>query len=487
MNISLRAPLVGLWLLIVAVCLALAFLMAGVFELGVGGEIKRAQSEVEKSRDSIRQRFASYLSGFEKAPAAFDDAERRRELNVIVDLVLNDFKGVEGGFWNERAGFVAYGFPTYEGGTAKRDAPEAEAQRIAGVCRAALENNRTREQRFDGAREVLILSAQPAEADGMAIWTMSRAHVSAAAAYQKLTVGFAALFVFALVSGGGLLWFLQRWSRRVTALEETIATAPPDELPALPQTGQKELDRIVGALNHLNNRLKQTREESEKLNKNLARAERTAALGRMAAGLAHEIRNPIAAMRLRAENALAKSDEHRAGALEFILQEIRRLDDLLQRLLTVARLDELDRKLVALRPWLAARVENIREQAAEKRAELEAHAPDATGNFDEKSMSRALDNLLLNALQHTPEGGWIKTRAEVRDDRCVIAVENSGPQIAPEKREEIFEPFTTTRDGGTGLGLSIAREIAEAHGGSLRCVESGAGARFEIELPCQKS
>ena len=102
-------------------------------------------------------------------------------------------------------------------------------------------------------------------------------------------------------------------------------------------------------------------------------------------------------------------------------------------------------------------------------------------------MCRALDNLLLTALQHTPSRGWIRVRIDLQDAHCRISVEDSGPGIPLERQESIFEPFTTTRDGGTGLGLSIAREIVEAHGGTLRCVGGNAGARLEIDLPWPKS
>ena len=90
-------------------------------------------------------------------------------------------------------------------------------------------------------------------------------------------------------------------------------------------------------------------------------------------------------------------------------------------------------------------------------------------------------------MQHTPRGGWIESKIDIDNQRCRIVIENSGAPIAADQREKIPEPFVTTRSDGAGLGLNIAREIAEAHGGSLRCIESNNGARFEIELPCPKS
>lgn len=486
-HLSLRSALVSLWLLILVVCVALAFLMGGLFEFGVGGEVKRVQRAVDGACEAIERHFVDFEAKYPAAGDEVSERERRSVLAVIADLVLNNYRGVEGGFWTESAGFVAYSFPTHEGDVPKRDVPEAEKDRITAICRAALTGHQPQVRRYDGTSESLILAARPVASQGLVAWTMSRAHVSAAAAYQRLTLSFAALLVFALVSGGGLLWFFQHWSRRVAMLEDTLAQASPGELPVLSQTGQRELDRIVSALNHAHAGLRQARAQSEKLSLDLARSQRHAALGRMAAELVHEIRNPIAAMRLRAENALAKGGGHEAAGLRFILSEVLRLDDLLQRLLAVARLHDLDCRPVPLRPWLEGRATHFGEQASRQSIRLRVDAPEREWSFDEKSMSRVLDNLLLNALQHSPAGGVIDIVATVDDARCSVAVENTGPVIPVEKREAIFEMFSTEREGGTGLGLGIAREIVEAHGGTLQCVDSRRGARFVIQLPCVKS
>ena len=111
----------------------------------------------------------------------------------------------------------------------------------------------------------------------------------------------------------------------------------PAHLPRLAPTGERELDRIVAALNTAGARLAEARQRSEALAARVALSERLAALGRVAAGVAHEIRNPIAAMRLRAENALAGDDARRRAALEAILAQIARLDRLIGELLAMTQ------------------------------------------------------------------------------------------------------------------------------------------------------
>lgn len=485
MKVSLRAALVFLWLLIVVNCVALAFLLFSMFRLGVGAQVDRVRALAQEAAARTAQRFTAYQASFSHPPGSFGTEEHRRELTLILQLVLADFREVEGGFWSLRDGFLAYAYPTYSGGAPKTDVPAAESGRIASVARQAVRDGRAVTRSFPGETETLILHALPVGSGDarLAVWTMSRAHVSAAAAYQKLTLGLGVLFLFALASGAGVLWCLQNWTARVRALESAIAAAPVEELPPLQPTGERELDRLVSALNQLSAKLKTARDEALSLSEKLARADRAAALGRMAAQFAHEIRNPIASMRLRAENALAKSPEQRGAALRDMLGEIARLDDLLERLLAVARLSELRKAPVNVKRWVQSRLDQFRDQAARKHLALRGDAPDVTCAFDEKSMSRALDNLLLNALQHAPRDGWVEVRAECVGRYWRVVVENSGAPVPSGEREKIFDPFVSMRSDGAGLGLSIAREIAEAHGGALRCVESGRGARFELDIP----
>ena len=114
---------------------------------------------------------------------------------------------------------------------------------------------------------------------------------------------------------------------------------------------------------------------------------------------------------------------------------------------------------------------------------IEVEAVDIQWSLDEQQLSRALHNLVANAIQHTPPDGWVKMAAVVTDGQLEISVEDSGSGVPDERKEKIFEPFVSSRSEGIGLGLAIAREIVEAHGGTLRCGNGLKGARFEIRLP----
>ena len=491
---SLRTAFVGIWLFVVAACVALAFLMQGLYRLGVDARVDTVAARVDKAASALQTRFALYAGSYATAPD-FTDAQRRRELGLILQIVLQEFDDVEGGFYAPQAGFLAYAFPSYEGAATKQDVPEAESARIAGLAQEVVDGGAPQTLRSAGARQTLILEAKPIKAGSatLAVWVMSRAHVRSDDGSKRLLVGLGVLGFFVVLSGFALMLILQRWTNALARLDEGIARAPADAPLRLEATGHRDIDRVGAMVASLHRRLADQRDASRRLEGELARAQRVATVGRMAAQLVHEIRNPIAAMRLRAENALAGAGD-RDVALDHILGDVHRLDDLLERMQAMTRLNALSVQPVALQPWLARCIASLQARADERTVTLATDAPDATWPIDADQMARALGNLVINAIQHAPRaGGRVDIDVAIEPQRsCRIRVSDNGPGIDDGALDEVFDAFHTTRAEGTGLGLSIAREIVEAHGGSLRAlsrdeasgaVPSSTGATFLIELP----
>jgi signal transduction histidine kinase len=258
-------------------------------------------------------------------------------------------------------------------------------------------------------------------------------------------------------------------------------------LPQIDPTGEKELDQIIVALNLAGRRLADTAQRAEELARRVAGGERLAAIGRVAAGVAHEIRNPIAAMRLKAENALAGDSSRKDEALAMIIGQISRLDRLLKRLLSLTERDPPQRRDTPLAELLGTSIRAHRDLARTKNLELAVHAGVPTAFIDGEQMGRALDNLVLNAIEAAPEHSTILLSARRDRDTLVIAVHDEGPGPPPAIRQQLFEPFVTGRPDGTGLGLSLVREIANAHGGTARLAEGLPGTAFEILVPWQTS
>jgi signal transduction histidine kinase len=230
--------------------------------------------------------------------------------------------------------------------------------------------------------------------------------------------------------------------------------------------------------------------ERARLEAELARGERLAALGDVAAAFAHEVRNPLNAVsmglqRLRAEFAPAPVDEY-ARFVDLMQGEVARLNAIVEEFLTLARPLPLAPAPVAVGPLveeLAALVEG-QARAASITLRVAVPAPAPTVVADRDHLKQVLLNLVLNAVQATGPGGVVTLEAQAARDGVALVVADTGPGIPPDALPRIFDPYFTTKAGGLGLGLTIARRIVEAHGGTLEAESvPGQGARFRVRLP----
>ena len=489
MNRSVRSALIGLWFLLIAICVGLGFFVLELYQHSGETQRRQAEATVERAGQSIQHRYESYLLNVESIGTAENKKAEIRELNLLLTLVLTQFDGIEGGFWTPADGFVCYSFPTYGEVELKKDLPHTELKTISAMAAVSLRDKCPQSKHFDREHRSLILHTIPVHALGGAavIWTMGWSNTSNTDQFTSVITALCVLFFCSLISGIWLGRFLYQWSKKVTELERAIAGVAIEHLPALPMTGQIELDRVVSALNQVNARLKESQAASAQLSRELARADKLSALGRMVAGFAHEIRNPLATISLNAENALDGATGQQERSLKAILLESQNLEGLLQKLLTVAKLQELKPKEISLQNWLRERLEYARPHAERAGVIVSGDAPDQIWSFDEESIGRAFSNLLLNAIQNTPKAGWVKATATINGDKCFLTVEDSGAGVEERERETIFEPLVSGRANGVGIGLTIVREVTEAHGGNVRCLQGLVGAKFEMEIPWLKS
>jgi signal transduction histidine kinase len=486
---SLRGRLVILLLLLIAAAIAAGALMVGLFRQSATARAGQAEAQIGRACDAIAGAYRFYSAGWQGPPPAPDREALRRDLTTVVQTALHDRSGIEGGIWQRGTGSLAYAFPTYQGGGPKTDVPEAELPRIETVNREALAEDRQVGRRYDAASQILLMNAcpLPGPISELTGWTMTRVVPFAGRSYEQLMAGLGILFAAVFSAAALLTRLTMKWSRHVSQIETALQAHDVADLPMLPVTGERELDRIVTALNEAGRRLAQARQRADQLSRQVATGERLAAIGRVSAGIAHEIRNPIAAMRLKAENAIAGDPERKSKALVTILEQIERLDALLQRLLSVTERDKPRRKCVALAPFLDSCVAAHLELARAREITLECKADEGFARFDPDQMRRAVDNLVLNAIQAAPDGSRILIAARHKIENLVLSVHDQGAGPPAGVREHLFEPFMTGRADGTGLGLSIVREVAAAHGGTARLAASEQETTFEIILPWQPS
>jgi two-component system, NtrC family, sensor histidine kinase HydH len=253
--------------------------------------------------------------------------------------------------------------------------------------------------------------------------------------------------------------------------------------------GTRNPDDLHGQLDLVLERVRGLVERLQTQQRQIVRSEQLAMVGRLASSLAHEIRNPLTAMKWLVE-AAARSYPDEPLSLDDIrvLQsEIERVEGTVQGMLDFVRPAKPKRCDCDLREVVRQVIEltRARKRQLGVTCRLDLPAEPVVANVDPGQMKSVLVNLLLNALDAMPHGGQLTVRLRRGPGAEVsLAVEDTGGGIAPEVLERLFVPFTSTKANGTGLGLSVARRIVEEHGGSLAAENrSEGGARFTVTLP----
>lgn len=220
----------------------------------------------------------------------------------------------------------------------------------------------------------------------------------------------------------------------------------------------------------------------------LERNQRLAAMGEMAASLAHQLRTPLATALLYTAN-LGQSglaDEARLRFSDKATAQLRRLERLIQDVLLFARGESIGRDVIPAGDLLVEAAQTVEPLMREHGVAFSVRENCSAGLIvgSRKALFGALVNLLENALQATPPGGRVILSGSCQGDHLCLSVCDSGPGISPEMQARIFEPFFTTKGQGTGLGLAIALGVARAHGGAIELSsELGLGAEFRMMLP----
>lgn len=229
-------------------------------------------------------------------------------------------------------------------------------------------------------------------------------------------------------------------------------------------------------------------EENVALERKLAERERLAALGQMAATVAHEIKNPLSAIKSIAQ--VMSEDEtmsrEYARDLSLIVGETDRLGQSVTQLLSFAR-SQPPAELPQLASQLVTAVVRLFEASANNRGVKLTTKLGRDGELSGELVSAvrvALSNLVLNSLQATDKGGEVTITQDIEDNALFVWVEDTGPGVSEELRKRVWEPFFTTKQRGTGLGLAIVRKRMEEAGGTARLVSSasGKGSRFELRV-----
>jgi len=234
----------------------------------------------------------------------------------------------------------------------------------------------------------------------------------------------------------------------------------------------------------------------------MLRTEQMAALGQLAAGLAHELRNPLTAMKMLLAGAVESGDAGRLTArdLAVLITETARLERSIQAFLDFARPPKLEKRSRDVRDAVRQTLDLVAARSKQQSVRLESDLPDrpVVIKADHEQIRQLLLNLVLNAMDAQMQGGAVKIGlSEAAVDRAIdaapgeptpqtwitLTVADQGPGIGAGLGERIFDPYVSTKETGLGLGLAICRRIVEDHGGQIGVVNSPGGALFTVRLP----
>ena len=291
-----------------------------------------------------------------------------------------------------------------------------------------------------------------------------------------------------LVTLGLMVYLIVRTLKPLSGLSRSFAAISEGKMEEV-QSGHTSTE--IRALEETFNGMVKALREKETMEANLRQAQRLSALGNLSAGIAHDLRNPLNAIKLLSSQALdtlERSGDNGPTARQVatIRREVDRLEGIVSGFLSLAREHELSPEPCRLDALVdeAIRLVTRDAEAREVRLLPDLRAGDAELMLDRKQWMRAILNVLINGLDACPAGGRVRVFSRCTDTHAELEVRDDGPGMPPEVLERVFEPYFTTKPTGTGLGLAITRGVVEEHNGTVTISSTpGSGTQVVITVP----
>jgi signal transduction histidine kinase len=301
---------------------------------------------------------------------------------------------------------------------------------------------------------------------------------------ERMALGvLVALAVLTLLVGLLMLLYARRVLRPLRAVTERAQAVARGDLSSREPLGSRD------ELGELSVTFESMVTAIGRANEQLRAGERLATIGKMAAHVTHEIRNPLSSIALNLELLEEEIPSHEAESrslVRAISREVERLSALSGQYLSMAKSQPPRLEAESLGELVEEACEFMRADLARHGVTLELEVPDEalTARVDEAQIKQALFNLVRNAREAMQGGGVVRVSVSSAPEVVRVVVEDQGPGIDPDVAERLFDPFFTTKGHGTGLGLSVTRQIVAAHGGTIRHeARPGGGSRFVLSLP----
>jgi two-component system, NtrC family, sensor histidine kinase HydH len=440
--------------------------------------------------------------GHQSEPLANTGAALSQDSLVnLTRAVLQNVEGVEAGFYSApRDALAGYSSMADFQGSEKPAADEISSEMHSMALQVARDavSSRSRSRRvFAAGGELTLVDALPIRDEQHSVgsaWTMM--HLTSLPGTNRFhtyllavglgTAAFACVLLTLLVVRS-----LQNGVRKIEAGLKSLEHDLASEIPI--ETDPDEIRHIASAINGLGTTLREKIESEKQIEDRLRHAERLAALGRLIAGVAHEVRNPLATIRLRVQMCQQDSPSLDVrDSCAVALQEIERLNGMVNRLLSFSRPVHLAAEPTHLGWLVEQRLGHFSELAKQHNVRVIAKfsRDSRPVPVDPDRMAQVFDNIIQNAIDAMSESGGtlcvnVATEAKTGGSSEVcVEFNDTGDGIRSEVVSRIFDPFFTTKASGTGLGLSICHELVQAHGGEINVASAeGCGTTVRIILP----
>jgi len=470
---TLRQQLTILTVLFLSLGGIAVWLVAELFQSRTVSVISRNQEELASADAALIKLFWESDIGQTVTPGKQWD----KQLQELSTEALATFPRVEGGFYIfQKDQLLGYGYPTHGGPIPKKDIPPTEAKTILQLARRATSQGLPQQLVLYPGLDLLVLRAEPLPLWG-AVWTMKRLPTTSSEDTHQSVLSVLVVLMNLLV-GGWTFYIALQLHQGVQRLQQSIKAIEEGKAEQIPP-----LNAEMGLLGEAINTMHHRRQELEQ---RLHRVEYLTSLGQLVAGVAHEVRNPLASMRLNLQYTQRQLQKHNITMpIPSLLEQVDRLEHLVHRLLYFDQNQQEDLAITSLEAIVEESVSLLRLKAEEQGITLVYRTPAEPlpqVPLSRRALGQVMVNLILNAIQASPEEGQVEVGVD-QQDYLIAWVEDQGQGLPPEDKERVFEPFYSTKPEGTGLGLAISYEIVARHGGHIDLESRPGCTRFSVYLP----
>jgi signal transduction histidine kinase len=509
-NLSFRWQILLLGALVVILSVSVLFAIFATLHYTKSAVLRQEKDRLLQTARGLAQEYEDradldHRSGHPALLDGPDSPTSSEVLSLLGRVVLKDTENTAGGFYIVATDSLSGAFAP--DGERIFDNPgiggeSGTRNQILSTARSAASSRVPAEKVLINAPGLVLIEAVPVHDSYSVVgsaWSIRRLSDLPGSNRFRAYLISAALGLTALASVVLTLLVINSLQGGVRKIESSLKTLEGNLTTQIQTAGApKEIQEIVEAINRLGGALREKIEREKQFENQLRHTERLASLGRLVAGVAHEVRNPLATIRLRVQMCSRESTNPRVKeSCAVASMEIERLNGIVNRLLNFARPVQLHLAAVDLRALIQERIESFRELAAHCHVGVVSDFSSALPALclDRNRMAQVFDNIIQNAVDAMADsGGTLFVSATTPtvngDEPKQVSVEfrDTGRGMSPVTLSHAFDPFFTTKASGTGLGLSICHELVAAHGGEIHAEsELDHGTSVRVNIPVAPS